>query len=231
MQQKKLILHYKRYLPVIVLGFFSFFINFYYGFIGVMPMDNFVLYNGGYRILNGYIPFTDYWLVTGPLLDYLNALFFTLNGVNWTSYIIHSSLFNSIISIITYLIFVEMGLKKKFSIIYSIFFAILFYPVVGTPFVDHHSTFFLILIFYFFIFGILKNKNLYFIFIPFLFILSFLSKQTPAVYGLVGIFFLITVYLFYDLKKNIKILKPLIAGSIISIFFLFLFWLKINPPI
>ena len=102
MQQKKLILHYKRYLPVIVLGFFSFFINFYYGFIGVMPMDNFVLYNGGYRILNGYIPFTDYWLVTGPLLDYLNALFFTLNGVNWTSYIIHSSLFNSIISIITF---------------------------------------------------------------------------------------------------------------------------------
>ena len=47
---------------------------------------------------------------------------------------------------------------------------------------------------------------------------------------MVGIFFLITVYLFYDLKKNIKILKPLIAGSIISIFFLFLFFYftKIN---
>ena len=55
---------------------FSFGANFYYSHIGVNPPDNFVLYNGGYRILNGYIPFKDYWLITGPLLDYLNAFFF-----------------------------------------------------------------------------------------------------------------------------------------------------------
>ena len=60
---------------------FSFGINFHYSHIGVNPMDNFVLYNGGYRVLNGYVPFSDYWLVTGPLLDYLNALFFLIGGV------------------------------------------------------------------------------------------------------------------------------------------------------
>ena len=76
MQQKKLIQVFSRYLPVIFLGFFAFFINYYYGFIGLMPMDNTVLYNGGYKVLNGFIPFKDYWLVTGPLLDYLNAMFF-----------------------------------------------------------------------------------------------------------------------------------------------------------
>ena len=54
----------------------SFFVNYHYGFIGIMPMDNTVLFNGGFRILKGYTPFTDYWLVTGPLLDYLNAFFF-----------------------------------------------------------------------------------------------------------------------------------------------------------
>ena len=69
-------LNFKNYLPVGLLGLFSFYVNYYYGFIGVNPMDNFVLYNGGYKVLNGYIPFTDYWLVTGPLLDYLNAFFF-----------------------------------------------------------------------------------------------------------------------------------------------------------
>ena len=190
MQQKKLILLYKKYLPIFLVGVFSFLVNYYYGFIGVMPMDNFVLYNGGYRVLNGYIPFNDYWLVTGPLLDYLNALFFYINGTNWKSFIIHSSLVNLIISTVSYLLFAELGLQKKFSVIYSIIFSILFYPVVGTPFVDHHSTFFLILMFYFFIFGVIKNNNIYFAYIPLLFTLSFLSKQTPAAYGLFGILFL-----------------------------------------
>ena len=76
MQPKKLIQSYKDLGPILLIGIFSFVINYHYGFIGIMPMDNTVLYNGGYRILNGYIPFSDYWLVTGPLLDYLNALFF-----------------------------------------------------------------------------------------------------------------------------------------------------------
>ena len=158
----------KNCLLICLLGLFSFSINYYSGFIGVMPMDNFVLYNGGYRVLNGYIPFTDYWLVTGPLLDYLNAFFFLINGVSWKSYIIHSSIFNLIISISTYNLLVNLGLKKNFSFFYSVLFSILFYPVVGTPFVDHHSTFFLIFSFYYFILGINKNNQYYFILVPFL---------------------------------------------------------------
>jgi hypothetical protein len=230
MQQKKLILLYKKYLPILLVGIFSFVINYYYGFIGVMPMDNFVLYNGGYRVLNGYIPFNDYWLVTGPLLDYLNALFFFINGTSWNTYIIHSSLINLIISVVSYLLFVELGLQKKFSFMYSIFFSVLFYPIVGAPFVDHHATFFLIIAFYLFIFGIVKKDNLFIFFIPFFFVLSFLSKQTPAAYGLLSFLFILTFYLLNDLKKNIKILKPLIFGSVLSILFLalFFFFSKIN---
>ena len=64
-------------------------------------MDNFVLYNGGYKVLNGYVPFNDYWLVTGPLLDYLNAFYFKIFGVNWSAYTSHSATFNSIITILT----------------------------------------------------------------------------------------------------------------------------------
>jgi len=230
MQQKKLILLYKKYLPLLLVGIFSFFINYYYGFIGVMPMDNFVLYNGGYRVLNGYIPFNDYWLVTGPLLDYLNALFFFINGTNWKTYIVHSSLINLIISVVSYLLFVELGLKKKFSIVYSILFSVLFYPTAGAPFVDHHATFFLIIAFYLFIFSIVKKNNLFIYFIPFFFVLSFLSKQTPAVYGLLGFSLILIFYLLNNLKENIKILKPLIFGSIFSILFLVLFFIfsKIN---
>ena len=125
---------------------FSFGVNFYYSHIGVNPMDNFVLYNGGYRILNGYVPFKDYWLITGPLLDYLNAFFFTILGVSWKSFIFHSSLFNSLIAISTYFIFLEFKLNKLISFLYASSFSLLMYPVVGAPFVDHHSTIFVILV-------------------------------------------------------------------------------------
>jgi len=230
MQLKKMIILFRKYLPVFVLGFFSFYINYHYGFIGVMPMDNFVLYNGGYRVLSGYIPFTDYWLVTGPLLDYLNASIFYINGVSWKSFIIHSSLFNLIISIASYILFIDLGLNKKFSLIYSIFYSLLFYSVVGTPFVDHHATIFLILAFYFFIFAINNNKHRYLTAIPFLFCLSFLSKQTPAAYGLLVIFPLIMIYLLLSKEKRIQILGYLFLGSAASVLFLILFFYltKIN---
>ena len=73
MLQKKLTQTFKKKLQIVILSFFAFIFNYHYGFIGIMPMDNTVLYNGGFRVLNGFVPFTDYWLVTGPLLDYLNA--------------------------------------------------------------------------------------------------------------------------------------------------------------
>ena len=62
----------KYYYPFtyLVLFLFSFFVNFYYANFGVEPMDSFVLFNGGFKVLNGLTPFKDYWLVTGPLMDY-----------------------------------------------------------------------------------------------------------------------------------------------------------------
>ncbi len=115
MQQKKLIQNYKNFLPLLLLGIFSFLINYHYGFIGIMPLDNTVLYNGGYRVLNGYIPFSDYWLVTGPLLDYLNAFFFYLMGVSWKTFIIHSSIFNLLFSFANYFLFLKLGQSAKYS--------------------------------------------------------------------------------------------------------------------
>lgn len=223
MLQKKLTHFYKKVLPIVFLGIFSFFINYHYGFLGVMPMDNFVLYNGGYKVLNGYIPFNDYWLVTGPLLDYLNAAFFYVNGLSWKSYIIHSSFVNLLLSIFSYILFLRLGLNKYFSIFYSALISVLFYPVVGTPFVDHHSTFFSLICFYFFILGVaLKNYN-YFFFIPLFFCFSFLSKQTPALYSLFVLIFLnISYFIFCDLKKKFFIIY--FYGSILALIFLYIFF-------
>ena len=230
MQLKKLTHLFKYYLPILLLGTFSFLVNYHYGFIGMMPMDNTVLYNGGYRILSGYIPFTDYWLVTGPLLDYLNAFFFKLFGISWNTFIIHSSFFNLLLAISSYFLFLELKLSNKYSLIYSAFISILFYPVVGTPFVDHHSTFFLILAFYSLILAINKKKYFYYLIIPSFLCFSFLSKQTPAAYGLIIIIPLILTFCYLDKKNTKKILYYSVIGSLISFILLFFFFLltKIN---
>ena len=86
---------------LITIFLFSFFINFYVANKGVFPIDTFLHYDSASRILNGLIPVRDYWIVHGLTLDYIQLIFFSILGVNWVSYIIHSSLFNSFISILT----------------------------------------------------------------------------------------------------------------------------------
>ena len=60
--------------------------------------------------------------------------------------------------------------------------------------------------------------------------MSFLSKQTPAAYGLITICPLILIYFFFNQKQVKKILLSLCYGTAISILFLFLFlfFTKIN---
>ena len=230
MPQKKLILNLNNKILVFFLAILAFFVNYHYGFIGMMPMDNTVLFNGGYRVLSGYVPFNDYWLVTGPLLDYLNAFFFKLFGISWSTFIIHSSIFNLVLAVVSYYFFIKMNLSDTFSFIYSLLISILFYPVVGTPFVDHHSTFFMILSFYGLILAIKTHNNNYFIYLPIILCLSFLSKQTPAAYGIITIaIFILAISIIYK-KKRAEILMKSVIGSLIALVFLILFFFltKIN---
>ena len=230
MQQKKLIQSYKDIIYLITLSILSFGLTYHYGFIGLMPMDNTVLFNGGFRVLKGNIPFNDYWLVTGPLLDYINAFFFKIFGISWSTFIIHSALFNTFFAVASFFLLIALGLKNYFSFFYSFLIAILFYPVVGTPFVDHHSTFFLVISFYCLIIAIKTNNNKYFYYIPVILLLSFLSKQTPASYGIIFIFVTTIIYLFVNQKNAKIILLNSITGSLIAFFLILLFFFltKIN---
>ena len=214
----------------LTLAIFPFIFNFYYSSFGVEPMDTFVLFNGGYKVLNGLIPFKDYWLVTGPLMDYLNAFFFKIFDVSWTSYIIHSSLANSLISILTFLLLKSLNLNNILSLIYTLMFAVLMYPNVGVPFVDHHSTIFILSSFCFFIIGIKKNESKYFFFIPSLLIIGFLCKQTPTTYGVFVLLLLGFLYLLYI--ENIKnFVVTVLFGSCFAVIIAILFFLLTKIPI
>ena len=99
----------KYYLTLIFL--FSFFINFYSGFKGIFPLDSFLIFNSGNNVINGYHPFKDYWSITGPILDYIQFIFFKIFGVNWASYVLHAAVINFLVTFTFFYFFLKIGIK------------------------------------------------------------------------------------------------------------------------
>ena len=110
---------FEKYFTYLALIIFSYTVNYYVASRGVFPVDTFIHYDNGFKILLGELPVRDYWIVHGFLIDYMQSVFFYLFGANWNSYIIHSSIFNVIISIFTYLILTSLEIKNIYSIVIS----------------------------------------------------------------------------------------------------------------
>ena len=112
------ILFNKESLFIIFLSLFSVLANQYYGNRGVFPIDSFAHFDTGFRILLGEHPFKDYWIVSGPFIDYLQAIFFYLFGTNWQSYVLHASFINMLLTVATYIVLRNFNLSNYYSFIY-----------------------------------------------------------------------------------------------------------------
>ena len=102
----------KEKILIIILILFSSLFNQYYGNRGIFPIDSFLIFDAAHNILSGNHPFKDYWLITGPFLDYLQALFFLILDVNWFSYVLHASLLNALLTLYSFYFFTKIGLKN-----------------------------------------------------------------------------------------------------------------------
>ena len=183
----------------VVITTFSFFINFYYANIGLYPIDTFSFFDSGYNVLNGYHPIKDYWVISGILVDYIQGVFFYLFGLNWNAYIFHSSFFNVLISLF-FFFFLNQFTKNLFvNFILSLSVGILCYPVVGTPFPYQHSLIISLISMFVFYLAIEKEKKIYWIILPNIMLLSFLSMQLPS--GLINLLIIfLQLYTFLNLK-------------------------------
>ena len=213
-------------LSISFLAIISCLLNFYVGSRGVFPIDTFIHFDQGFRILNGEHPVKDYWIVHGFLIDYLQAIFFWTFGIEWSSYLLHASIFNSIICVSFFVLLNRyLGLTIIESLCFSILIACLSYPISGTPFLDLHSSFFSMLGIFSIILAIIKKKNFYYFVTSILFTAAFFSKQVPAFY----IILTSSIFLFYyaTTTKNINMLIYYFSGGIFSCL-LILFILIIN---
>ena len=214
-------LFHKNKIFILFLFFFSIIINQHYGNRGAFPMDSFHFFDSGYRVLNGEVPFIDYWLVKGPLLDYIQAVFFYIFGVNWQSYVLHASLINALITISTFFVLKNFKLKTTYCFLYSLLFSILAYPSSGTPFIDHHSAFFSLLGIYSLLLAINNQRKLYWALIPVFLGFAFLSKQVPATYVILSVGFIL--FLYSLVNKKFDCIKYSLVGSVFFIFLILIF--------
>ena len=223
-----LLTRYLLSISVLILIVISFSINQFYAFIGVLPVDSFSTFNAGYDILNGSLPFKDFWTIKGPVLDIIQAIYFKLFGISWFSYAAHSSSFNTIFSLSTFFTLKKFGLNLKYSFLYSVLGSVLMYPTYGVPFTDHHTAIFSMLSIYSLCLAIKTKSNIYWFFIPIFLFLAFFTKQTPS--GYFGILILIITFLYLILNFDKKILLSVILSSliVIAIFVFLIFFYNIS---
>ena len=216
----------KFFLSVIILVF-AFYINFYYSNIGLYPIDTFSFFDAGYNVTQGYHPIKDYWVISGILVDYIQAIFFYIFGPNWNSYVFHASFLNSVISFFFFFFLNQFNKSLITNFFLSISVAILCYPVIGTPFPYQHSLIISLISALVFYLGVEKEDKIYWILLPVLMTLSFLSMQLPS--GLIN-FFIILYLIIYFINFDSSNLKYFIFGVSLTLIFFFLYILatKVN---
>ena len=211
---------------IIITAVFS---NFYFGSIGAYPIDSFAFFDSAYAVMNGTIPFKDYWVMNGAILDFFQAIIFYVFGVNWQAYLLHSSIVNAIFGITSFLLLKNLGLNQPFSLFYAICISLLSYPIVGVPFPDHHSILFSYIGVYALIFSIKYEKKRYWFLLPIIFFIAFFSKQAPAGYFII---LLTVVTLLYSvINKKYNWVMPIATMSLILFFFIIFFLITNNIKI
>ena len=213
----------------IILLIFSTSINFYYGNIGVFPIDTFAFFDTAYSILLNKHPFKDVWITTGPLVDYIQAFFFKLFGANWFSYLLHSSLFNFLITITIFFTLKELGLGSNYSFLYSLSVATLCYPIAGTPFAYQHAFIFSIISLMLLFLSIKTKSNFFWFLLPIVMTLAFLSMHVPSSYVNLVIIFFILIYFFFNL--NFLRIVSFLFGALFILSIIIFFFLYFEIPI
>lgn len=78
------------------IALFAFLLPWWTGHRGLFLLDQSVVFDGGWRISQGEIPYRDLLSPFGPVTFYVQALFFRLFGVNWTAMVAAAALLNTL---------------------------------------------------------------------------------------------------------------------------------------
>jgi hypothetical protein len=106
---------------------------------GYFPLDQSIVFDGGWRLLIGQRPVVDFSMPSGLPPSALQALFFFALGPSWLAYGLHAALANAGFSMIVYILLRQAGAPRSTILIASAASAVVFAPPIGTPYPDLHA--------------------------------------------------------------------------------------------
>ena len=101
---------------------------------GFLAFDQSILFDGGYRIFLGQIPYRDFFIPTGPVPFWIQGFFFQLFSVNYSAYLLHAAIAN-LLAVLSAYLWVRCIYPESFgyALLAAAVTAFWFYPPLGTP--------------------------------------------------------------------------------------------------
>ena len=156
----------------------------FYGRRGYQPLDQSIVFDGGWRILEGQIPWVDFQTPNAVTPSIMQAGFFWVLGTTWFAYCLHAAIISGFACVVTTLILQKVGLSRNLSLLYGALTAFIFYAPMGTPYMEQHAFFFLLLATWATVCAVQgsgRARIACYAVVPPLVVLALFSKQLPTV--------------------------------------------------
>lgn len=154
------------------------------GFKGFMPLDQSIVWEGGWRLLGGQVPYRDFLLPAGLVPSAIQAAIFAAAGVSWTGYVAHAAAANAAFAVLVYATLARVFGRPGPPFFYALLSGAALYPPMGTPYPDQHAVIFGALLFMILLWaaGARRPSPLCWFLLPIGAALAYLSKPMPSVW-------------------------------------------------
>jgi hypothetical protein len=155
----------------------------HYGRIGFMPLDQSIVFDGGWRLLCGQVPFRDFTVPAGLTPIALQAVVFRLFGVSWFAYCLHAALLNGLFCVLVFRLLGRLEAGAPAAAFYAFLSGVVFYTPFGVPYMDQHAFFFSLAAVAALVEAMMPGprRGFWLGLVPWLLAAAYLSKQIPSV--------------------------------------------------
>lgn len=158
------------------------------GFKGFMPLDQSIVWDGAWRLMQGQAAFVDFAMPAGFVPAALQAGAFANFGLSWTVYVAHAALANALFAALVFACSARVFGRTGPAFFYGLLAGIAFYPPMGTPYPDHHALLFGLVPFLVLLGDAARGRVtvLAWAAMPLLWLLAVLSKPLPGLFLAAG---------------------------------------------
>ncbi len=186
---------------------------------GFLAFDQSILFDGGYRIFLGQIPYRDFFIPTGPVPFWIQGFFFQLFSVNYSAYLLHAAMAN-LLAVLSAYLWVRCIYPESFgyALLAASVTAFWFYPPLGTPWFEQTAFLFHFLasLLLFYGFGLAERKRVWTAVLVgasgWMTGLAFLSKQNAGLLSVAACIAVIVVAAPGGVRTRVRFLGSFLTG-------------------